>query len=174
MYHDLKLLFYIPKVQKRDTLPSDIGYCLRVTCHTFLWSSVAIVVHESTNNVSQNAKYIPLNLALLRFAACDFLIFQDFACRDALVSCQVDLKEEEYLVSAIHWKRRAANRLEKVCTYIGSYMLLARSWELDIPTCKSIPINNIANSHAKSAKDIRSSSEVICFYVSYYFLGWKK
>lgn len=43
--------------------------------------------------------------------------------------------------------------------------------ELCIPTCKSIPINNVASSRAKPTEDMGSGSEVTrFFYVSYYFL----
>ena len=95
---DLKLLFYVPDFKKHDTLPSD-RYELPSSDASYIFMKFYCHVYESTNNVSKNAKYFVWHVVLLGFTVYDFLIFQDLARCDVLVSCQVDLEEEKILLS---------------------------------------------------------------------------
>jgi len=99
--------------KKHDTLPSD-RYELPSSDASYIFMKFHFHVYEPTNNVSKNAKYFVLNVVLLGFTVCDFLIFQDLARCDVLVSCQVDLKEEKNLVKRGTLKTSRPNGLGEV------------------------------------------------------------
>lgn len=124
-----------------------------------------------TNNVSKNAKYFLLNLALLGFYACDFLIFQDLRLSRTCTGVSPGWFRRGNLVSRGHCGQPVSRKYSR-CTYPGSYICFLR--ELCILTCKSIPINNVANSRAKPTEDIASSSEVTRFFSRFLLLSTLK